>query len=154
MRELEDEVVIWYRPRVRVWSDKHGELHVGGEPDGLTKLLDGLRLVARGIEETVSIDLRTDPIEKGRNPVSGRGVKQMFEKVVLKSERAAQPIRAVVKGAAITLHFCEQSQPVLGFAIVEAIDGEGDISIPISMNGATSRMWFWGYSNPHGVNSF
>ncbi|HKO58888.1 MAG TPA: hypothetical protein VJ276_23680 [Thermoanaerobaculia bacterium] len=154
MGENDQEVVIWYRPRVRLWADEHGELHLAGEPDGLARVLDAFRLVARGIQERADVSLRTDDIARDRNPVGERGVQQLFGTLVFARDRSSQELQVKTAGNEATVYFSERLKPVLGFAIVEAMDGEGDFSVPISWNAAKSRLWFWGYSNPHGVNGF
>ena len=152
--ESDDEVVIWYRPRVRAWRDQHGELHLAGEPDGLVPVLDALRLVVRGIEEEASVALRTDPIERSRHPVYGLGVERIFEQIVVRRDRNASSLRAEIEERQLVVYVGESSKAIFGFAIVETIDGQGDFYVPISVGEVSSRLWFWGYSNPHGVNSF
>lgn len=152
--EDDEEVVIWYRPRVRSWLDQHGELHLAGEPDGLVPVLDALRLVIRGIEEEAAVELRTDPIEEGRNPVHDLGVQQIFEKIVVRRDRKASQLRAGIAERQLVVYVDQSSKAIFGFALVECIDGQGDFSVPISIGDVSSRLWFWGYSNPHGANTF
>lgn len=149
-----DEVVIWYRPRIRAWLDNQGEYHLAGEPDGLVRLLDAMRLVVRGLEDEAAVELRTDPIEKDRNPVRDRGVRQIFERIVVRRDPNALQLRSEIEERRLIVYVGERTKAIFGFALVEAIDGEGDFHVPISAGEVSARLWFWGYSNPHGVNTF
>ncbi len=149
-----DEVTIWYRPRVRLWLDKNGDLHLAGEPDGIARVVDAFRVVARGIQITADVQLRTDPIPPKRNPVSDRGVKAQFEVLSLRRDRNAADLRASMDKLRLEISFSERTKALLGFALLETLDGEGDFNIPVLTDTGAHQLWFWGYSNPHGVNGF
>ena len=91
---------------------------------------------------------------RDRNPVAKRGVKQIFETLSFRRDVTATDVRVLANAGDVTFSFSERHKANIGFSIMEAIDGEGDYSIAVSFNNAPSRLWFWGYSNPHGVNSF
>jgi hypothetical protein len=151
--------VIWYRPRVRLWKDRKQEWHLAGEPDGISKVVTAFRQVARGGSDSADVELRTEAIPLDRNPAAEFGVVGIHE--VLTIERLASrrsdplPLRIMSVEQTVRLQFSDATKPVLGFALLELLDGEGDFYINVEdASGAARRLWFWGYSNPHGVNSF
>jgi hypothetical protein len=153
------EVVIWYRPRVRLWRDETNEWHLAGEPDGVAKVVSGFRQVARGIDDSVDVELRTDAIPTLRNPVEERGVAQMFERLTLErtlSRKGSEvPLRIAAVAANVRIQFSHRTKHLLGYALLELLDGEGDFSLEVEdESGRSTRLWFWGYSNPHGVDGF
>jgi hypothetical protein len=156
----ESEVVIWYRPRIRLWKDHSGEWHLAGEPDGAANVVAAFRRVARGIAENAEVELRTDPIPPDRNPVVDRGISSIFEKltferVIVGKGEAIPPPRISDRGRAAQMQFSELTKAMIGFALCELLDGEGDFNIRVvDDTNQMTRLWFWGYSNPHGVNSF
>lgn len=154
------EVVIWYRPRVRLWRDLSGEWHLAGEPDGVGKVVAAFRQVARGISESADVELRTDTMPPERNPVADHGILSVFEtlifeRVMVRSRETVPPVQLSANGRVARMQFSEPTRGTVGFALLELLDGEGDFNLPIvdEKNQAT-RLWFWGYSNPHGVNGF
>lgn len=148
------DAVIWYQPRVRLWSDRGGEWHLAGEPDGLQQVLRAFRRVARGVEDRAKVELRTEPIQRGRNPVADRGVKEMYQWLHLVRDGDSDEVRIQPRRREVELHFGYDAVPKFGYALVEAVDGEGDFSITVLSGRAETRLWFWGYSNPHAVNTF
>ena len=153
------ETVIWYRPRVRLWRDRTNEWHLAGEPDGVAKIVSAFRRVARGADDSVDVELRTDAIPERRNPVEERGVAQMFERLTLEqilSRRGSEvPIRITSVRANVRVEFSHRTKHLLGYALLELLDGEGDFSLEVhDESGRATRLWFWGYSNPHGIDGF
>src|SRR5437773_2156507 len=76
------DIVIWYRPRVRLWLDDNGDWHLAGEPDGISKVVAAFREVARGVSDSAEAELRTDPIPIDRNPVPSLGVSKRYGRVI------------------------------------------------------------------------
>src|SRR3954451_25373768 len=150
--DLSDSI-IFYQPRLRVWRDGERDWHVAGEPDGFNLLLKAFRTVSRGVRRRACVALRTEPIPEGRNPVTVPVVK-MCSKIYLEFARREQDLHLLERGAEVRLTFSRTSGYRLAFAIHEALDGVGDFCVPITTNAEPSFLWFWGYANVHGVNSF
>ena len=153
------ETIVWYRPRVRLWRDLSNDWHLAGEPDGITKVVSAFRRVARGADDSADVELRTESIPVDRNPVDDRGVAQMFARLtferVLAKKATTPPLRIKSVDANVCIQFSHNMRHVLGYALLELLDGEGDFSVDIEDDaGRSVRLWFWGYSNAHGVNSF
>lgn len=156
----QSDVFIWYRPRVRLWKDLAGEWHLAGEPDGVAKVVAAFRQVARGGSTTAEVQLRADTIWPERNPVAENGISSIFETLTLehatyRKKENVIPLQVSSVGHNARVRFSEADKPILGFALLELLDGEGDFNLRvIDEAGQPTRLWFWGYSNPHGVNSF
>jgi hypothetical protein len=156
----QSEIVIWYRPRIRLWTDLSGEWHLAGEPDGVAKIVAAFRQVARGGSATADVELRTDTIPPERNPVAENGISTVFatltfEHVLRRMRENDIPLQVSAVGRNARVRFSQADQASLGFALLELLDGEGDFNLRvIDEAGRPTRLWFWGYSNPHGVNSF
>lgn len=154
------DLVIWYRPRIRLWRDQSDEWHLAGEPDGVATVVSAFRQVARGASDSAEVELRTDAIPSGRNPVDERGIAKMFERLTLErlvSRRGDDIPRLSITsaGGSARIQFCKATKPLLGYALLELLDGEGDFSLKIDDEASRStRLWFWGYSNQHGVDGF
>jgi hypothetical protein len=155
----DDDIVIWYRPRIRLWRDLKGDWHLAGEPDGLASVVAAFRRVARRIEDLAEADLRTDPIPDGRNPVPERGIAKQFQNLAFEYTVSATPDETIVRlnemGDRVIVSISKQNISLLGFALLETLDGEGDFSISVDVDsGRRARLWFWGYSNQHGTSTF
>ena len=151
--------VIFYRPRIRLFRDKQGDFHLAGEPDGFSGIMEGLRSLHRGLKRTTSVALVTLPIPPGRNPVGGQGIARIYSKLVLSiatKDEAQIEIRPLDGICWIRLGV--SALPKFFLAISEAHDGEGDFSLQVTegkrLKSVGCNIWFWGYSNPHGVNTF
>lgn len=151
--DLTSDSIIFYQPRLRVWRDADNDWHVAGEPDGFIVLLNAFRTVSRRIRRRACVSLRTEPIPKGRNPIAVP-VGKMFSQIDLAFAMREQDIKLLERGTAVRLTFSRTSSYRLAFAIHEALDGLGDFCVPVTTNTEPSFLWFWGYANVHGVNSF
>lgn len=78
----------------------------------------------------------------------------MFEILSFSRDLRATDIRAESDGSQLSMFISPRVQATLGYALMEALDGEGDFSVAVTFNNKPSRLWFWGYSNPHAVNGF
>jgi hypothetical protein len=144
---------IFYQPRLRMWRNTDGALHLAGEPDGLALTLQAFRLVARRLKTRSHVELRTEPIPLGRNPVTTE-VAKIYSDLIFRFDRAKAELVATEKDDALVITVSGTTSAVLGFALAETLDGVGDFSLPVMFNGRRADLWFWGYANTHGVNSF
>lgn len=145
-----------FRPRIRAWSDRTGDYHVGGEPDGFRTVLEAIRRVGRRWRDRQSLGLIGDPIPKGRNPVPELGVRTRFGRLEIHWTVAdSRETRVTTSDGTLRLAVSRASVSQLGWAVAEAMDGEGDFCIRLAGSRAReSWLWFWGYSNEHGRNGF
>lgn len=122
-------------------------------------MLAALRLIHRGLKRQCSVTLVNTRIPPGRNPVPHAGVADLFGgvRLGLVSGGAEEP-RIGVAREVCSIKFTRRALLPFYVATAEALDGEGDFSIRCvvqSEGGADVRdFWFWGFANPHSVNSF
>ena len=151
-----EEAFIFYQPRIRLWQDKKGKFHIGGEPDGFMPLLQIIRTFERAMRERGTIKLVDTAIPKGRNPVASDGVRQNYSALSLQLVYSKTGTTVQIAGDVLKLRISREEIPRFYMSVCEAIDGAGDFSISCQLmpGKVATRLWFWGFSNIHGCNGF
>jgi hypothetical protein len=152
-------MIVIYQPRIRLFKDKNNDFHLAGEPDGFIELLEGIRLINRGIKSTKLIRLVTTPIPLDRHPVKQAGVAVMFKLLRISfSRKSLTAIKIQTSTDECRILLSKFTLPNFFLAVSEACDGWGDFSLSVLVNSGGSFVehdfWFWGYANAHGVNAF
>jgi len=153
------KAILTYWPRIRFFKDRKGDFHLAGEPDGLSGLVIGFRYLHNRWRNRLSIALESEPIPAGRHPIRRLGVNKIYEILQVSfTPEDKQHIELVTKGNKCHIIVSKKTLPILFIETYDAYKGDGDSEIEVVDRSGSKpvQRWlhFWGYANPHGVNTF